>query len=223
MFSGKGELFACEMDGQLVAYNLKGTSPERRVVAGTYEGKRFNAPNDLVIDKEGGVYFTDPMFKAPTPLPQGKTCVYYVTPDGKVSRLIDDLTNPNGVKLSPDEKTLYVIPTGPAEMMAYPVEAPGKIGKGKVFCTLKLPEGKKNAGGGDGMTVDEKGNLYITSTLGIQVFDPTGKALGILGLPNQPANCTFGGPDNNWLIVAARTAVYKLPMQVKGHVYPAGK
>ena len=117
MVSGKGELFACEMDGQMVAYNLK--TKERRVVAGNYEGKRFNAPNDLVIDKTGGVYFTDPSFRAPMPLPQGKLAVYYATPDGKVTRLIDDLPNPNGVKLSPDEKTLYVIPTGPAEMMAY--------------------------------------------------------------------------------------------------------
>jgi gluconolactonase len=222
MLSGKGELYACEMDGQLVAYNLK--TKERRVVAGKYEGNRFNAPNDLVIDKTGGVYFTDPSFRAPKPMPQGKLAVYYAAPDGKVTRLIDDLPNPNGVKLSPDEKTLYVIPTGPAEMKAYPVEAPGKIGAGRVFCTLKLPKSDKaNTGGGDGMTIDEKGNLYITSTLGLQVFDPMGKALGIITLPEQPANCTFGGPGNNTLIVTARTSVYMVPMDVKGHVYPAGK
>lgn len=222
MVSGKGELFACEMDGQVVAYNIK--TKARRVVAGTYNGKRFNAPNDLVIDKQGGVYFTDPSFRAPKPMPQDKLAVYYVAPGGKVTRLIDDLPNPNGVKLSPDEKTLYVIPTGPAEMMAYPVESPGKIGKGKVFCTLKLSDDpKKKGGGGDGMCIDAKGNLYITSTLGIQVFDPTGKALGIITLPEQPSNCTFGGSENNTLYVTARTSLYTVPMEAKGHVYPAGK
>jgi gluconolactonase len=221
MVSGKGELFACEMDGQIVAFNLK--TKERRVVAGKYEGNRFNAPNDLVLDKTGGVYFTDPSFRAPMPLPQGKLGVYYVTANGKVTRLIDDLPNPNGVKLSPDEKTLYVIPTGPADMRAYPVETPGKIGKGRVFCTLKLPDDKKKGGGGDGMTIDAKGNLYITSTLGLQVFDPTGKLLGIIALPEQPANVTFGGPGNNTLYVTARTSLYTVPMEVKGNVFPGGK
>src|SRR5438067_2232600 len=117
------------------------------------------------------------------PLPQGKTCVYYAAADGKVTRLIDNLPNPNGVILSPDEKTLYVIPSGQAEMMAYPVESPGKLGEGKVFCTLKQPEGRK--GGGDGLTVDSKGNLYITSALGLQVFDPAGKLLGVIKIPEQ--------------------------------------
>ena len=108
-------------------------------------------------------------------------------------------------------------------MMAYPVTAPGKIGAGKVFCTLKLPDGKKNAGGGDGMTIDSKGNLYITSTLGLQVFDSKGKRLGIITLPEQPANVTFGGADGKTLYVTARTSLYTIPMEIKGHVYPAGK
>ena len=162
------------------------------MLADKYDGKRFNAPNDLVIDRAGGVYFTDPAFRAPKPLPQGKTAVYYLSADGKVTRLIDDLPNPNGVILSPDEKTLYVIPSGQAEMMSYPVEGPGKIGKGKVFCTLKQPAKAKNSGG-DGLTVDVKGNLYITSQLGLQVFDKDGKYLGTIKFPEQPANVTFGG------------------------------
>src|SRR5205823_7670766 len=113
-----------------------------------------------------------PVFRAPKPLPQSKLGVYY-TGEGKVTRLIDDLPNPNGVILSVDEKTLYVIPSGQADMMSYPIESPGKIGKGKVFCTLRQPRGAKNSGG-DGLTVDVKGNLYITSRLGLQVFDPAG-------------------------------------------------
>jgi gluconolactonase len=216
MLNAKGEIVACEGDGRVVAYSADGKS--RRVLADSYDGKRFNAPNDLVIDKQGGVYFTDPFFGPRQPLPQGKTAVYYIAADGKVSRLIDDLPLPNGVILSPDEKTLYVIPSGQAEMMAYPVEAPGKIGKGRVFCTLKQrQEGGKS--GGDGLTVDEKGNLYITSGLGLQVFASDGKLLGIIALPETPANVTFGGKDLKTLYVTARTSLYTVPMEVKGHLF----
>jgi gluconolactonase len=216
MVNAKGEIVACEMAGQVVAYSPDGK--ERRVLAGKHDGKRFNAPNDLVIDKQGGIYFTDPAFGAPRPLPQGKTAVYYLSPDGKTTRLIDDLPNPNGVILSPDEKTLYVIPTGQADMMSYPVESPGKIGKGKVFCTLRQPKGRKNTGG-DGLTVDIKGNLYITSGLGLQVFDPAGKYLGLIKVPEGPANVTFGGADFKTLYVTARTSLYTIPMEVAGHQF----
>jgi gluconolactonase len=214
MFNSRGELVACEMDGQVVAWNINARS--RRLVAETYEGKRFNAPNDLVIDRQDGVYFTDPAFRAPTPLPQGKTAVYYADPQGKVTRLIDNLPNPNGVRLTPDEKTLYVIPSGQAEMMAYPVDAPGKLGSGKVFCTLQQPGGKTGSGG-DGLAIDSKGNVYIASQLGLQVYDPLGKRLGILRLSEVPANVTFGGPEFRTLYVTARKSLYTIPMDVRGH------
>src|SRR5262249_29983171 len=156
MVNAKGEIVACEMEGAIVALSPDGKN--RRVIAGEFEGKRFNAPNDLVIDKAGGVYFTDPQFRAPTPLPQGQTCVYYADAANKVTRIIDDLPNPNGVRLSPDEKMLYVFPTGQKQMMSYPVEAPGKIGKGKVFCELDQAKEGGNSGG-DGGTIDSKGNV----------------------------------------------------------------
>ena len=126
MFNSRGELVGCEQAGRIVAVSPDGKNV--RVLAEQYEGKPFNAPNDLVIDRDGGVYFTDPHFGAVEPLPQGVTAVYYISPDGKVARLVDDLKAPNGVILSPDEKTLYVIPSMQSEMMAYPVEAPGKLG-----------------------------------------------------------------------------------------------
>ena len=129
--------------------------------------------------------------------------------------MIDNLPNPNGILLSPDHKTLYVIPSGQAEMMAYPVESPGKIGKGKVFCTLNQPKGVKNTGG-DGAAVDAKGNLYITSRLGLQVFDSAGKYLGLIKLPEGPSNCKFGGKDYKTLFVTARTSLYTIPMEVAG-------
>lgn len=219
MVNAKGEIVACEMAGRIVAVSPDGK--DVRVLADKYEGKQFNAPNDLVIDKSGGVYFTDPSFGAPKPLPQDKTAVYYITPAGKVSRLIDDLTQPNGVTLSPDEKTLYVIPTGPAEMMAYAVESPGKIGKGRVFCKLQGKDGKPGTGG-DGCAMDSKGNLYVTSTIGVQVFDPSGKFLGVIAFPEQPANVKFGGKEMKTLYVTARTSLYTVPMEATGHVFPAG-
>jgi gluconolactonase len=218
--NAKGEIVACEMAGRVVAISPDGKNV--RVLADKYDDKPFNAPNDLVIDKQGGVYFTDPSFGAPKPLPQGKTAVYYIPPDGKVTRLIDDVGLPNGVMLSPDEKTLYVIPTGPADMRAYPVEAPGKLGKGRVFCTLQGKDGKPGTGG-DGCTIDTKGNLYITSSIGVQVFDPTGKFLGSIAFPEQPANVAFGGVDMKTLYVTARSSLYTAPMEAAGHVFPAGQ
>ena len=217
MVNAKGEVVACEMAGAIVALSTDGK--ERRVVADKHDGNRFNAPNDLVLDKSGGVYFTDPAFRAPMPLPQGKTCVYYADASGKVTRLIDDLPNPNGVLLSPDEKTLYVFPSGQKQMMSYPVEAPGKIGKGKVFCELEQAKAGGN-GGGDGGTIDERGNVYITSGTGLQVFDSTGKMLGTIKFPEQPSNATFGGKDMKTLYVTARSSVYSCPMEVAGHRYP---
>lgn len=216
MFNQKGELLACEMAGQIVAHDLAGG--KKRVLASMYNGKPFNAPNDLVVDRQGGVYFTDPDFGAKMPAPQDARAVYYISPEGKVARVTGDLPKPNGVILSPDEKTLYVIPTGSEDMLAYPVEGPGKLGKSSVFCKLKQPAKKSNSGG-DGLTVDTKGNLYITSALGLQVFSPKGDLLGIIRLPEQPANVTFGGPDNRTLYVTARTSLYTIPMEAQGHVF----
>jgi gluconolactonase len=219
MVNAKGEIVACEMAGRVVAISPNGK--KIRVLADKYHGKRFNAPNDLIIDKQGGVYFTDPGFGAPQPLPQGKTAVYYIAPNGQVTRLIDNLGQPNGITLSPDEKTLYVIPTGPAEMMAYPVRSPGKLGKGRVFCTLRGEDGKKGTGG-DGCAMDAKGNLCVASQIGVQVFDPSGKYLGHIRFPEQPANVKFGGLDRKTLFVTARTSLYTVRMKATGHVFPAG-
>ncbi|MEX0818604.1 MAG: SMP-30/gluconolactonase/LRE family protein, partial [Pirellulaceae bacterium] len=206
----RGRLLACEMDGRLVAIDV--ASKETKALASQYNDQRFNAPNDLVVDRAGGVYFTDPHFRAPMPLPQEVVAVYYAAADGQVTRLIDDLKAPNGVILSPDEKTLYVIPSLQKQMMAYPVMGPGQLGAEKVFCELQQPEGKDDTGG-DGLTIDTNGNLYITSGLGIQVYDPQGKLLGIVSFPEQPANCTFGGPGNHTLFVTARTSLYAVEME----------
>jgi gluconolactonase len=92
----------------------------------------------------------------------------------------------------------------------------------RVFCTLKQAEGKKGSGG-DGCTIDTTGNLYVASQLGIRVFDPSGKLLGLLSFPEQPANVTFGGPDRKMLYVTARTSLPTVPMEATGHTFPGGK
>jgi gluconolactonase len=219
MFGRDGGLVACNMGGQLVVWSV--ATKEKRVLAGEFEGKRFNAPNDLVIDAAGGIYFTDPMFRAPQPLPQGVQAVYYRSADGKLSRVVADAPAPNGVLLSRDEKTLYVLPSMSAEMQAYPVKAPGQLGAMRVFCKVKNPPGRDN-GGCDGATIDEHGNLYLTTALGVQVFSPEGEALGVIEVPEQPSNCTFGGADGKTLYVTARTSLYAFPMLVKGHWYAQG-
>lgn len=218
MFDAAGTLYACSMDGAVVAFDADGN---KTVIADKHDGKRFNAPNDLVIDRTGGIYFTDPRFRAPRDLPQGEEAVYYRSADGEVTRLKTGLDKkaPNGVILSPDEKTLYVIPSMQEEMMSYPVTKPGVIGEGKVFCKLKQPEGIDDTGG-DGLSVDTKGNVYITSQLGVQVFSPEGKLLGVIELPEQPANVTFGGPEGKTLYATARKSVYAVPMEAEGHVFP---
>jgi gluconolactonase len=216
MYGGDGKLLACQMDGQLVSIDLQSKKVE--VLADTYMNNRFNAPNDLVIDRQGGIYFTDPRFRAPDPWPQGTEAFYYRSASGEVTRLGDDLAAPNGVCLSPDERTLYVIPSMQRQMLAYEVTGPGQLGNRKVFCELQQPEGNTNSGG-DGLTVDTAGNVYITSALGVQVYNTYGKLLGIIECPEQPANVTFGGAENRTLFITARKGLYKAEMQVAGHQF----
>lgn len=208
-----GKLAACQMDGQLVVYDPK--TQDFEVLAAEYGNARFNAPNDLVVDAQGGVYFTDPLFRAPQPLPQEIQAVYYLATDGTVTRLTENLAAPNGVALSPDGSRLYAIPSQQAEMLVYEISSPGKIGEAKVFCTLKQPAGKTQTGG-DGMVVDVEGNLYITSNLGVQIFSPQGEYRGLVQSGQQPANVTFGGEDLKTLYITARTGLYRVPMPIAG-------
>ncbi len=216
MFEDKDKLIVCQMDGKLISVNTK--TKETTILTDKYEGTRYNAPNDLVVDKTGGIYFTDPRFRAPQPLPQGNEAVYYRSAAGEVSRLLDNLKAPNGIILSPDQKTLYAIPSMQKDMWKYPVNSPGKLGEGSIFCELSQPNGKNNSGG-DGVSIDEKGNLYIASELGVQIFNPEGKILGIIKFPEQPANVTFGGPDMKTLYVTARTSLYSAEMEISGQSF----
>ena len=213
LVAADGRLLGCQMDGRVVAYDVG--SDEVTVLADSYQGNRFNAPNDLVIDSEGGIYFTDPLFRAPKPLPQEVQAVYYIAASGVVSRVTGDLAAPNGIALSPDGKRLYVAPSHQAEMLVYDVQGPGKISNGRTLCRLTQPDGKDNTGG-DGMAVDVKGNLYITTNLGVEIFSPSGMSIGLVAFPEQPANVTFGGPKGTTMYVTARTGLYRVEMPIAG-------
>jgi gluconolactonase len=216
MFGGENRLLACQMDGQLASIDLK--TKQLTVLSDAYQESRYNACNDLVIDRSGGIYFTDPRYRAPEPWPQTVEAFYYRSPNGEVTRLGSDLKAPNGIILSPDEMKLYVIPSMQAEMFVYDVVSPGKIENKRVLCSLQQV-GNNSDGGGDGLAIDSEGNLYITTATGIQVYSPAGKLLGTIEVPEQPANCAFGGEDNRTLFITARTGLYRCPnMPIEGHV-----
>jgi gluconolactonase len=139
MFNIKGELLACEMGaGRVVAFDVD--SKKMRVVADTYEGKGFGGPNDLVTDLQGGVYFTDYRLAKGK---QDKMGVYYVTADGKVTRLVDDLRSPNGIIMSTDEKILYVIPSSGPDIYSYPIESPARLAPERSFASSRRRQAKK--------------------------------------------------------------------------------
>ncbi len=214
MFSARGQLIACQgLEGRIVAIDT--ATKNIQVVAEGYKGTPFIMPNDLAIDRQDGIYFTDPSFREGTG-PQDKEAVYFISKNGAVRRILDDLTRPNGITLSPDERILYVLPSSLQGLMAYPLENPGIIGRGNRFGRIAYP--------GDGMTVDSKGNLYVTQPRlsAVQILSPKGDTLGFIYFPEVPSNCKFGGPDMKTLFVTARTSVYAVKMQVPGFITAAG-
>lgn len=223
-FDASGRLLACEMaNGKVTACDANGGKAD---LATTFQGKPFNQTNDLALDAKGGIYFTDPYYGPERSLPQDRMAVYYIKPGGEsVERVVDKgPEKPNGVLLSPDGKFLYVIDSENPTLWVYAVGDMGQLtpagaeGSGK-FADLKLPEGQTK-GGGDGGAIDSAGNLFIASGLGIQVFAPDGKALGIIPVPQQPANCAFFGPERKRLFITARTAIYAVDLLIPGAPQP---
>lgn len=220
MFSRPGTVIACQGGlGRIIS--IDAATKVVSVVVDKHNGERFNRPNDLVVDQQGGVYFTDPKFGAGK---QDQEGVYYATAQAGATRLVGDLTFPNGIILSPDEKTLYVLQYAAAEAMAYPVTAPGKLGPGKTFFALPQKDAGKKAGG-DGMSIDTKGNLYITvpALKQLAVVSPEGRQLGTIALPAVPTNCAFGGQDMKTLYVTTANVLYALPMEAVGHRFGSRK
>lgn len=224
--TGKGTFYCCEMIGhRVVEMNAGGKA--LRVVAGEYNGKRLDGPNDLVVDKKGGFYFTDSKFSPGQELVQDKPAVYYVNPAGKISRVIDDVEFPNGIGLSPDGKILYIANTrGPLTkgrfLLAYDILPDCSVKNGRNFAELQLTDEDNNKpdgfGGADGLAVDSAGNVYAATTkgLGIQVFNKNGAHLGNISCPAITNNMCFGGEDLKTLYISAKDSIYKIDLKNSG-------
>jgi len=203
-FDKGGNLLVCEGSGQ----RLVSVAPDGTVsaLADKYKGKPFNSLNDLWIDPKGGVYFTDPRYGNRDNLPQNGEHAYYLMPDGKkVIRVIDDMVRPNGLIGTPDGKRLYVTDNGDRKTFAYTINTDGTLTDKTLFCSE----------GSDGMTIDNQGNVYLTTSV-VAVYNAEGKKIEEITIPEHPANVTFGGPDGKTLFITARTSLYSVPMRVTG-------
>ncbi|KRA84723.1 hypothetical protein ASD76_10580 [Altererythrobacter sp. Root672] len=214
----KGELLAVQTAKPGVAQ----LQPASNVLAAAYSGKPFNRPNDLALARTGNIYFSDPgaPLAAGTPAPAvpAKTGLYWLNPRGQVKLITDDIRRPNGVALSPDEKTLYVANTWGENLIAFNVQPDGSLAGRHDFAKLagfrNAPEGPTS--GADGIAVDASGRVYVATSAGVEVFSPEGTALGVIALPKQPQNLAFGGADHSQLYVVGRGSVYRIKTLTKG-------
>jgi len=216
----KGRLVLCEHGDRRVARVETGGG--KRTLADGYEGKRLNSPNDLVFKSNGDLYFTDPPYGLPKrwedPTRELDFCgVYRLTIDGKLSLLTRELTRPNGIAFSPDEKTLYVAQSDPerAIIMAFPVLADGNIGKGRVFVD-ETSGVNKMPGLPDGMKVDRAGNLFATGPGGVHVISPEGKLIGRIETGEATANCAWGD-DGSTLYITADMYLCRVKTRTRGY------
>jgi len=240
IFTDVGMLISCEgsdQGGQAVSeWNVK--TGDRRVLTDRYMGKRFNAPNDVCVDAKGRIYFTDPRYLGDEPRELEHRAVYRIDEDGSVIEITHDIAKPNGIAITPDGKTLIVVdhdngtdkidPSKPApklgvqQIVAFPLGKDGKVsGPRKVL----VDYGDKV--GCDGITVDEKGHIYLTvrdpGRPGVQVIDQTGKEVAFIptGPANQkpgPNNVEFGiGREANVLYVTVDVSLYRIPLKAKGY------
>lgn len=223
MFRINGDLIGCQMFGHQVI-QIAPDGSIAKVIAAEYNGKRLDGPNDLVIDRKGGIYITDPRYSPEDTWVQDTEAVYYLSPDGSaLTRIIDDIAKPNGILLSPDEKTLFVNNTAGNLIYAFDVQPDGMIANKRDFAKLEVPANappeEAESSLADGMCIDEQGNIYCTTNLGIQVVNKNGEHLGIIELPELAANITFGDSDRKALYIAGRTALYRLQANVPGIIF----
>jgi len=208
-FDSEGYLWTCA-DEKNELWKIS-TEKKIEVIIGQFNSLPFNGPNDLWISPSGGIYFTDPFYKRPwwkhTERPQEKQCVYFLTADHKsVIKVIDDLKQPNGIIGTPDGKIIYIADIGGKTTWSYTINSDGSLGNKTLFCNM----------GSDGMTIDEKGNIYITGN-GVTVFDKSGKELGNIPVPEKwTANVCFGDKDRKSLFITASNGLYRIKMKVRG-------
>lgn len=218
----EGRLVACEHRGRCISrYEIDGS---RTVLADRYEGKRFNSPNDVIVKSDGSVWFTDPSYGIDSdyegdasPMEQDGRHVYRMDPSGKVTRVINDLRQPNGLAFSADETVLYVSDTGRThfpdcepKIRRYPVAADGaSVGKGEDFVISE-------SGLFDGFRLDTDGNVWSSAGDGIHCFAPDGTLLGKILIDEVVANLCFGGPKRNRLFICATTTLRAIYVNARG-------
>ena len=189
----------------------------RTVLADNYEGKRFGGPNDVVVKRDGAIYFTDTYgaFRLRDKDPRRELMfnAVYRWKDGKLTRVVDDMPATNGLAFSPDEKYLYVNGSRDNYVNRYEVRADGTLANGKLFIDMRK---ETDRGITDGLRVDTKGNLYETAPGGVWVISPEGKHLGTIRAPEQSTNIGFGDADKKTLYIAARTSIYKIRVNTPG-------
>jgi gluconolactonase len=208
-FDAKGNLIACADEKN----ELWAITPGKKVTVliKDYQGKYLNGPNDVWVVPTGGLYITDPFYKRPwwdhDTMALDSEQVYYLSPDGKkLARVTNDLKKPNGITGTPDAKKLFVADIGADRTYAFDIQPDGSLTNKTLFCTK----------GSDGMTIDEKGNIYITGR-GVTVFDKTGKQIEHIDVPEPwSANVSFGGKDHQTLFITACTSLYSIHLIVKG-------
>ena len=208
-FDRKGNLIACADEKN----ELWSITPAGKVtvLVKNYQGKLLNGPNDTWVRPDNGLYFTDPLYKRPYwkrgPMEQSGEHVYFLSNDRKTFvRVTEDLKQPNGIIGTPNGKILYVSDIGAVKTYAYDIRRDGRLENKRLFCEL----------GSDGMTIDNRGNVYLTGK-GVTVFDSKGKKIEHIDIEEPwTANVCFGGRDRKTLFITASKSVYSLPMQVKG-------
>jgi gluconolactonase len=222
-WDGQGRLISVQRERGNEKVGVLYPADKVTTLADNYQGKPFNALNDMALDKGGGVYFTDT---------QG---IYYLPPGGRVSRIIDEVPRPNGLVLSPDEKTLYVHNKDGVYMLAFDVAPDGTISNRRNFArykSVRIPGHKDPSwdedNGADGMAVDSEGRVYAATNSGVEVFSPRGELLGVMpvqwGAENdnirKPQNLAFGGPDRKTLYIVGAGTVYKVRTLSQGPQRP---
>ena len=209
-FDRSGNLLAAEGKGKRVI-RIDSRGIVAVVAAQTAGGQAFLSPNDLIVDRRGGIYFTDPGSRGH----QGKTFVYYIRPDGDVLLVSDEVRLPNGLTLTQDEKMLLVADSRGNIIFGFDIQADGSVANKRPFASLQgIPDGQSS--NADGMAIDSDGRLYVATVTGIQVFDANGSYLGTISVPRPPANLAFAGQDKRMLYITAREGLYRLKMLSQG-------
>src|SRR3984893_3863049 len=215
---------ALDRQGRLIIATWSGRSidrieknGQRTVLADSYEGKRFGGTNDVVVKKDGAIYFTDTYgglrLRGKDPKKELDFNGVYMWKDGKLTLLIKDIPNTNGLAFSPDEKFLYVNGSRDKYVKRYDVKPDGTLANGGMFIDISKDP---TPGITDGLKVDVKGNVWETAAGGVWIISPEGKHLGTIRTPELAANVEFGDGDHKTLYIAARTSIYKIRVNVPG-------